>query len=219
MFELVNIHKSFGGIAVLEGVNLALKPGLRLGLTGGNGSGKSTLINIATGFVQADRGGLSLDGKKQPKLRAWQLARRGIRRTFQGVRMQPACPLGEQLCAQNTPAATRRKMLRDSGIAAYLHRFPDQVPAPVLRKAEVVRALLAGPKVLFLDEPSAGLDADELTKLGAFLNRWTAPSLALVIVEHRRDLMAMTVERLVELRHGKLAYIGGAGGAERDPRA
>ena len=204
MFECRNIRKSFGAIDVLDGVNLALKPGARVGLSGGNGAGKSTLINIATGFVEADSGDARLDGKSYRGLAPWRIARRGIRRTFQSVRMQPSAPLGAQLHDPASDPQTRAGMLRDSGVAAYLHRFPAEAPAPVLRKAEVVRALLANPRVLFLDEPSAGLDAEEQISLGAFLNRWTAPSLVLVVVEHRRDLMDMTVNQLFELQNGRL---------------
>ncbi len=207
MFECAGIGKSFGGIGVLEGVDLRLKPGARIGLTGGNGAGKSTLINIATGFIRPDHGVLRLDGKPYQGRPPWHIARLGIRRTFQSLRMAQSLPLGEQLRDPGAGAPTRREMLRDSGVAAYLDRFPDQAPAPVLRKAEVVRALLANPRVLFLDEPSAGLDRAELESLGAFLNRWTQPALILVIVEHRRDLMDRTVNRLFELRSGRLSSI------------
>ena len=215
MFECNDIRKSFGGIDVLEGVNLTLKPGDRIGLSGGNGSGKSTLINIATGFVAADSGALSLDGKPYHRLPPWRVARLGIRRTFQSVRLQPSAPLGEQLYDENTDAQTRADMLQDSGVNAYLDRFPAQAPAPVLRKAEVVRALLAKPRLLFLDEPSAGLDAAELETLGVFLNRWAQGALILVIVEHRRDLMDMTVRQQFELRRGRLVGItAGDAGAD-----
>lgn len=204
MFECRDIRKSFGALTVLDGVNLKLEAGDRVGITGGNGAGKSTLINIATGFVTADGGGVGVKGRPCTGLAPWRIARLGIRRTFQSVRMQPSAPLGVQINDPASDAKTRLQMLADSGVADYSCRLPSEAPAPVLRKAEVVRALLARPQVLFLDEPSAGLDAGELNDLGAFLNRWTPPATALVVVEHRRDLMDLTVSRLLELRHGRL---------------
>ncbi len=205
MFECRDIRKSFGAVRVLNGVNLALEAGARVGLSGGNGSGKSTLINIATGFVEADGGDVSLDGKSCAGLSPWRIARLGIRRTFQSVRMQPSALLDQQLHDPGSDVQTRRDMLKDSGVTAWLDRFPAEAPAPVLRKVEVVRALLARPRVLFLDEPSAGLDAAEMQSLGAFLNRWAEPTLVLVVVEHRRDLMDMTVNQLFELQNGRLS--------------
>lgn len=211
MFECSGIHKSFGGVTALAGADLKLQPGARIGIEGGNGSGKSTLINIATGFIAPECGRVSFNGESLRGMPAWRIARRGVRRTFQNVRMQPSAPLClqlEPLYRQSAGDAcdekNKKRMLEESGVAAYLGRFPAQTPAPVLRKAEVVRALLANPAVLFLDEPSAGLDDVELGRFGAFLNRWSPPDLALVIVEHRRDLMDLSVERVLVLQDGRL---------------
>jgi branched-chain amino acid transport system ATP-binding protein len=78
--------------------------------------------------------------------------------------------------------------------------FPDEISLPVLRKAEVVRGLAARPEILFLDEPSAGLTADELHQFGSFLNQQLGQQTTLVVVEHRLDFMVMITDTVVEMK-------------------
>ena len=92
------------------------------------------------------------------------------------------------------------KLIKLSGLQASLHLFPDEIPLPVLRKAEVIRGLVTNPQVLFLDEPSAGLTVDELDQFGAFLRQQLGQKTALVVVEHRLDFMAMITDSIVEMQ-------------------
>jgi ABC-type branched-subunit amino acid transport system ATPase component len=189
MFEITGVSKSYGGSLVLNDVSLQLRSGDRLGLTGGNGSGKSTLINIVTGYVEPDAGRVVLNGEDLSKQPAWKISRAGIRRSFQTSRMLPTTTMRHQFCIERNRCAIDLALIDAAGLSPYLDHFPSEVPLPLLRKAEVVRALLAKPKVLFLDEPSAGLTSEEMIEFGNFMNAHLPPSTALVLVEHRLDLM------------------------------
>ena len=170
MFEFRKISIGFGGIHVLRDLSIQIHPGDRVGLTGGNGSGKSTLINIATGFLIQQSGQILLGGKSLTGMPAWQYAREGIRRSFQSVRLLPNVPLQDQFKAEVHDIKTLCTLLQESTLAKYLNQFPSEIPLPIQRKAEVVRALIANPRYLFLDEPCAGLTNSELTDFAAFLS-------------------------------------------------
>ena len=95
-------------------------------------------------------------------------------------------------------------MVEGSGIIDYLYSFPNEVPLPILRKIEVIRALLNRPKYLFLDEPSAGMAATDLHDFGEFLKNYIDAETCLVVVEHRLELMKKIDANICELRDGKL---------------
>ena len=199
MFEFRKISISFGGINVLRDLSIQICPGDRVGLTGGNGSGKSTLINIATGFLIPQSGQILLDGKLLTGMPAWQYARKGIRRSFQSVRLLQNVPLQDQFKADVHDIKTLRSLLQESTLAKYLNQFPSEIPLPIQRKVEVVRALIANPRYLFLDEPCAGLTNSELTAFAVFLSNHVPVDCGLIVVEHRRDLINMVAKRLITL--------------------
>ena len=203
MFSMHGICKSFGGIEVLSDISLTLQPGERIGITGANGVGKSTLINIATGFLTPDHGWIQLNDLMLTNCPAWEFAREGIRRTFQSSRFLQTATLGEQLfLAGHAPEYRNRlaDLLDHSNLQSSLHLFPDEISLPLLRKAEVVRGLATQPEILILDEPSAGLTADELHQFGTFLNQQLGRKTALVVVEHRLDFMAIVTDTVVEMK-------------------
>ena len=199
MFEFRKISISFGGINVLRDLSIQICPGDRVGLTGGNGSGKSTLINIATGFLIPQSGQILLDGKLLTGMPAWQYAREGIRRSFQSVRLLQNVPLQDQFKADVHDIKTLRSLLQESTLAKYLNQFPSEIPLPIQRKVEVVRALIANPRYLFLDEPCAGLTNSELTAFAVFLSNHVPVDCGLIVVEHRLDLIKMVAKRVVTL--------------------
>ena len=165
--------------------------------------GKSTLINIATGFLTPDSGHIQINQQILTDRPAWAFALAGIQRTFQSTRFLKTTNLEEQLLlAARVPQSKIRltKLIKLSGLQASLHLFPDEIPLPLLRKAEVIRALAANPDVLFLDEPSAGLTIDELDQFSMFLKQQLGQNMALVVVEHRLDFMAMVTDSVFEMQ-------------------
>jgi ABC-type branched-subunit amino acid transport system ATPase component len=204
MLELRGLKKLFDGISVLNGVNISFQKGTKIGLSGGNGTGKSTLLNIATGFLTPEEGAIILNGDNITHFEAWKLSRLGVKRTFQKVRFNEALILKEQLYTNNEIIKKNRDMLEGAGIIDYLYSFPNEVPLPILRKIEVIRALLDRPKYLFLDEPSAGMAATDLHNFGEFLKEYIDTDICLVVVEHRIELMKKIDANICELRDGKL---------------
>ena len=204
MLELKGLKKLFTGITVLNGVDISIKQGTKIGLSGGNGTGKSTLLNIATGFLTPEEGAIILNGNNITHFEAWKFARLGVKRTFQKVRFNEALILKEQLYTNNEIIKKNRDMLEGAGIIDYLYSFPNEVPLPILRKIEVIRALLDRPKYLFLDEPSAGMAAPDLHNFGEFLTEYIDANICLVVVEHRLELMKKLDANICELQDGKL---------------
>tara|TARA_B100000287_G_C20673962_1_gene794520 strand:+ start:6042 stop:6668 length:627 start_codon:yes stop_codon:yes gene_type:complete len=191
MLELKSVKKSFGGINVFEKLTFQLEKGERVGLTGGNGTGKSTLINLATGFLLPDEGEINFGNLSLLNLKPWQIAKLGVRRNFQSVRLSDSLVLKDQFFVSEQKILDNLEMIEVSGIKEFLDRFPSECPLPILRKMEVLRALLSCPSVLFLDEPSAGFSRTELNEFSQFLIQYIPTSTSLVIVEHRTELMEL----------------------------
>ncbi len=191
MLELKSVKKSFGGINVFEKLTFQLEKGERVGLTGGNGTGKSTLINLATGFLLPDEGEINFGNLSLLNLKPWQIAKLGVRRNFQSVRLSDSLVLKDQFFVSEQKFLDNLEMIEVSGIKEFLDRFPSECPLPILRKMEVLRALLSCPSVLFLDEPSAGFSRTELNEFSQFLIQYIPTSTSLVIVEHRTELMEL----------------------------
>ena len=204
MLELKGLKKLFDGITVLNGVDISFQLGTKIGLSGGNGTGKSTLLNIATGFLTPDEGSIILNGDNITHFEAWKISRLGVKRTFQKVRFNDALILKEQLYTNDEIIKKSRYMLESAGIIDYLYSLPNEVPLPILRKIEVIRALLDRPKYLFLDEPSAGMAATDLHNFGEFLTEYIDANICLVVVEHRLELMKKLDANICELQDGKL---------------
>ena len=204
MLELKDLKKEFDGISVLNGVDISFRRGTKIGLSGGNGTGKSTLLNIATGFLTVEKGSIILNGDDVTSFEAWKFSRLGIKRTFQKVRFNEALILKDQLYTSDEIIKENRDLLKGAGIINYLYNFPNEVPLPILRKTEVIRALLASPKYIFLDEPSAGMATSDLLDFGEFLKDYIDGETCLVVVEHRLELMRKINADIFELRDGKL---------------
>ena len=204
MLELKGLKKAFDGISVLNGVDILFERGTKIGLSGGNGTGKSTLLNIATGFLTADAGSINLNGYNVTSFEPWEFSRLGVKRTFQKVRFNESLILKDQLYTSDEIIKKNLDMLKGAGIINYLHNFPDEIPLPILRKTEVIRALLASPKYIFLDEPSAGMAAADLHDFGEFLKDYIDIDTCLIVVEHRLELMKKIDADICEVRDGKL---------------
>ena len=204
MLELKGLKKQFDGISVLDGIDISLQRGTKIGLSGGNGTGKSTLLNIATGFLTTEEGSVLLNGDNITHFEAWKFSRLGVKRTFQKVRFNEALILKEQLYTSDDIIKRNLHILEGADIIDYLYSFPNEVPLPILRKIEVIRALLNRPKYLFLDEPSAGMAVTDLHDFGEFLKNYIDAETCLVVVEHRLELMKKIDAKIFELRDGKL---------------
>jgi branched-chain amino acid transport system ATP-binding protein len=216
----------FEGVKAVDGVDLTLERGEILGLIGPNGAGKTTFVNAITGFQPPTAGTIELDGANVTGWSPSRLARAGIVRTFQSVRLFPRLSVLENVevaavgCGLNRRAARRMaiELLRRFDLAGRAHELGTGLPHGQERRLGIVRALAARPKYLLLDEPAAGLnesESDELVEaLGGIRNDFGC---GLLVIEHDMRVIMRLCERLQVLDYGKTIAIGTPAEVRRDP--
>lgn len=227
----VAVH--FGGIKAVDGIDLAVAPGEILGILGPNGSGKSTLLAAVTRLVPLHRGRLSLDGSDYTGSPAYRLARRGIARTFQTVRLLPDLTVLENIQLGADLHLGRTARLREllwrgavpevaeaverTGIGDVLDRRPGELSYGTARRVEIARALAARPRVLLLDEPTAGMNQAERREVAGLLRRLRDEGLAQLLVEHDVQMMVDTCDRLLAMNQGARIAEGIPADVVREP--
>ena len=220
-----SVAKAFGGNKVLQDVSFEVQPGEIVGLLGPNGSGKSTLLNTITGFESIDRGAILHDGHRIDQLSAHRIVRSGIARTFQLPSMPTRMSVIEVAMAAatghhgvwetllSTPAARRtEKDARDRAqhlIEQLLLGHVRDLPASALSGGQkkllgIVCALMANPRLLMLDEPTAGVHPNLRQDIVGALKRLNAEGMTLVIVEHDMHFIRAVCTRCVVLDRGHI---------------
>jgi branched-chain amino acid transport system ATP-binding protein len=218
--EAQEVSVRFGGVRALNSVDLAVRPGEIAGLIGPNGAGKTTLFNIITGVQPADRGRVMLDGDDISRWPAHRRGRAGIARTFQRLALYTGLSVHDNLLATweaATPGGVlgrnrRRGRERVAEVLEQL-RLDDLADRPAGhlstgsgRMVELGRALCANPRILLLDEPSAGLDPDETDQFGEILRAVAGTGdedLAVLLVEHDVGLVLEVCDNITVLDFGQ----------------
>jgi len=224
------LAKSFTGVRALEGVDVEVNEGEILGLVGPNGSGKTTLFNCVTGFVRATSGSVSWQGRDITRLAPDQIARLGVVRTFQQKMVFPHTTVGENVAIAWEATGRARTngggvsafrncddLLRFLGLADMARRPASDIPFGFARKLGVGLALAAGPSLLLLDEPAAGLNQDESQELGALIGKITGLGITVWIIEHDMHLVMSISDRIVVLHAGRKIAEGKPGDVASDP--
>jgi branched-chain amino acid transport system ATP-binding protein len=222
VLEVRRLAKSFGGLKVIDELSFGVERGERLALIGPNGAGKTTVFNLITGVYLPDSGRVFLEGQDITGLPSCYRIRRGLARTFQNIRLMSHLTVLENvMLAQYARSPGLRAMLqpvafgrtnrwRDEARAALgeagLEAFADQpagaLPYGIQKRVELLRALLAAPRVLLLDEPAAGLNAAETEALHQALEAIAARGVTLVVVEHDMQFVGRLCPRVVVLNFG-----------------
>ena len=240
LLDASGITKSFSGIRALDNVTLQVAEGERVGLIGPNGAGKTTLFNCILGNLRPDSGSVLLDGVDLGSMPVHRRARMGMGRTFQRIELFSDTTVAEHLLIAErvrrgdgalwkdllgrggpTPDESRRcgEILDLLGLA---HLAAEPIEALSLgqgRLVEVGRALVTGPKLLLLDEPSSGLDRTETDALAATLAEiQREKGFAVLLVEHDVELVAAFTERTYVLDFGHLIANGPTGQMMADAR-
>ena len=219
---LTGVELAFGAVRAIDGLSLRLAPGEVHGLIGPNGSGKTTTLNAISGFVRPQQGQVTVAGRVlQPGATASRAAA-GIARTFQTPRLAGEASVLDNVMLGGTctcratfgeallrlPRARREeRALRDRAMLALravgLERLApvraDRLQHSELRFVEIARALMAAPAFLLLDEPAAGLSADEITRLGELVRAVAAAGTGVLLVEHHADLIFAVCDRVTVL--------------------
>ncbi|HEU4999392.1 MAG TPA: ABC transporter ATP-binding protein [Lapillicoccus sp.] len=224
-----------GGAQILEDVTVEVRPGELLGIIGPNGAGKSSLLNILSGVLRPTAGQVMLDGRDVTRRSATRRARLGLARSFQTSALFDGLPAAENvrlaLQASRRGSSSPWRLVRgahDSSVVDGLLervRMPGtgSVPAVDLshgdrRKLELAMALAAEPSVLLLDEPMAGVSAEDVEGLSAIIGEVRDAGVAVAMVEHHMDVVLGLADRVAVLHHGQLLASGTATEVTRDER-
>ena len=222
--EVAGIEVRFGGLVALDAVTLTLRPGEFLGVLGPNGSGKSTLVNLISGAMRPQRGEIRLDGAVVPVGAPHAIARLGIARTFQGIRLfddftvAENVAMGLYLASMPRPAVgflaggrnSARGALAIVGVPASIWDTPvGALPYGTQRRVEIARALVTSPRVLLLDEPTAGMAETETGEIFELIARASRDhGFSVLAVEHDVPVMRQFSDRLVVLDQGRVIATG-----------
>lgn len=212
------VTKTFGGFVALDGVDLSVLPGERVGLIGPNGSGKSTLVNCIAGTLRATRGSFQFDGHDVGGLAPHRRTRLGIARSFQIPRPFVSMTVVDNLLipllyAAHSHARVQRShrdvtdeamdLLGQVKLQEKAHQLSGELTQVDMRKLELARAIASRPKLLISDEAMAGLSAAEVDDILAILLEMKSRGIAVIMIEHIMRAVMRFSERLAVLVVGR----------------
>jgi branched-chain amino acid transport system ATP-binding protein len=217
-----DLHAGYRNGEVLHGVDLDVESGRTLGVLGRNGAGKTTLLNTVMGLVRPTRGSVNLDGRDLARSRPDQIARAGIALVPQGRRIWPTVTVREHLIL-----AGRRR----AGSPWPVGRVNDLFPVLAERRNQlaghlsggeqqmlaIARALVTGPRVVLLDEPSEGLAPAIVDQIGHIIDAITRSGVAVILVEHDLHLVFGAADTIAVLARGTVAHRADTPAFRRDP--
>ena len=209
------ISKSFDGLRVLQAISFDVRCGEVLGLIGPNGAGKTTLLNILSGVLKPDSGVITLDGANTVFAAPHAAVRCGISRTFQNLRIFGGLSVAENLAIVDPGLV--EPLLHLAGLAAVRSAYAGALPYGQQRRLEIARALALRPRVLLLDEPTAGMTHEESREIASVVRTLREAGLTIVLVEHNLPFMMSIADRVVVLDAGRLIAQGSSTEVLHDP--
>jgi branched-chain amino acid transport system ATP-binding protein len=238
---LDNIARSFGGLRAVNGVSLTAASGRITGLIGPNGAGKTTVVNLITGLLKVTHGRILLGNQDVTEADATTLARAGVSRTFQNIRLIGAASVLDNIVAGfhrhetsgtlanllGLPSAIRERRSLEARAEALLDRFGMATlakhPAGSLsyghqRRIEMMRALAMEPAVLLLDEPVAGMNDNEALGLADIFKSVARQGVAILLIEHNMRFVMSLCEHIYVLASGQLIAEGEPDAIGRNPK-
>jgi branched-chain amino acid transport system ATP-binding protein len=232
LLHVDNIGKRFGGFVALDGIDIEVQAGERLGLIGPNGSGKSTLVNCICGTQQNETGTVNFDGHVIDGLAAHQRTHRGLARSFQLPRPFHSMNLADNLRIPLLYTVHARlgplrsagdldsrclELLEMVGLAKKAKQMPRDLTQVEMRKLELARAMAAEPKLLIADESMAGLSHSEIDDILALLVKLNERGITVILIEHIMSAVMSFSQRLAVLVSGKKIADGKPEDVVRDP--
>ena len=236
ILEVKNLTKNFGGLCAVSNVSMTINQGELIGLIGPNGAGKTTLFNLLTGVYEPSSGLIELneDGQKIQLggLKIYKITSYGISRTFQNIRLFKAMTVLENVkvamhknVRYGTIAAILRlpsyyseekwveekacELLKEVGLYSKRNEMATNLPYGEQRRLEIARALAIQPKILFLDEPAAGMNPQETADLTKLIHHIREKyKLTVILIEHDMSLVMNICERIYVLDYGKMIANG-----------
>lgn len=233
LLEVEGLGKRFGGFVALDGINLTVTAGERVGLIGPNGSGKSTLVNCLCGTLTNETGTVLFDGRNLEGIVAHQRTRLGLARSFQLPRPFVSLSVAENIRVPLLYTVAARagllhmkpaelhdhcvEILKLVGLEDKAHDSPRDLTQVEMRKLELARAMAAEPKLLIADEAMAGLSQSEVVDIVALLIRLNERGITVILIEHIMRAVMSFSQRLVVLVSGRKIADGRPDEVIRDP--
>ena len=241
MLSVKGVNKSFGGLKALSDVGIEVKKNTVYGLIGPNGAGKTTFFNVITGLYEPDSGAFILNGKPYEATAVHEVAKAGIARTFQNIRLFGQMTavenvmvgrhvrthggvLGSILGLKSVKAEEKAireramELLEYVGIGKYHDYVSRNLSYGHQRRLEIARALATDPKLLALDEPAAGMNATEKVELTQLLRKISNDGVTILIIEHDVKLVMGLCDEMTVLDYGKILAQGLPENVRKDPK-
>jgi branched-chain amino acid transport system ATP-binding protein len=225
LLEVKNLHKDFSGLKVLTGINLSIEKGERHSIIGPNGAGKSTLFNVITGKYRPSMGRIFFDGEDITGLSPFKISRRGLARSFQIINIFPMMNvyqnvrnaiLSKEKIRLNTFLRLEKMdridqetlhVLESLGLIGIKDVLAGELSYGQQRALEIGIALATDPKLILLDEPTAGMTKEETKETVALIQNATKGK-TLVIIEHDMDVVFSIAHRITVLYYGEILASG-----------
>ncbi|HEX4918230.1 MAG TPA: ABC transporter ATP-binding protein [Limnobacter sp.] len=240
ILRIAHVSKRFGGLQAVDGIDLQITAGQVYGLIGPNGAGKTTCFNLITGHYQADAGQFVFQGKPYKPTTPESVAKMGIARTFQNIRLFKSMTALENVAigmhtktrqgvlasVLRTPAQRREEqhirgkamaLLEYVGIATYANHLATELSYGDQRKLEIARALASEPGLLALDEPAAGMNATEKLRLRELIARIRNDGTSILLIEHDVKLVMGICDAVTVLDYGKVIAQGTPAEVQANP--
>jgi branched-chain amino acid transport system ATP-binding protein len=232
LLEVENVSKAFKGLLAVDGYGLQLRPGEILGIIGPNGAGKTTVFNLLTGYLRPTHGSIRFSGHDITHNPPHKIAALGIGRTFQNIRLFPSMSvienvktaqqlhdkdnLGTTLLTWPTFRARENRLTQESLEQLALFELADRADQPAIslpygdqRRLEIVRALALRPRLLLLDEPTAGMNPHESMEVLQLIRQIRERyDLTIIIVEHNMPVIMQLSHRIQALNYGQIIAEG-----------
>jgi ABC-type branched-subunit amino acid transport system ATPase component len=240
LLSLQGVRRTFGGLAAVDGASLEVGTGEVHGLIGPNGAGKTTLLNLVSGLIAPTSGSIALDGERIDGMPSHAIAARGITRTYQNIRLFPAltaadnvlvgahlrrvAPLWRRMLFLPSAAAEARaardaslQLLDRVGMADRAGERASNLSYGEQRRVEIARALASSPRVMLLDEPTAGMNPGEVASIAELIRGVARAGHSVLLVEHNVKLVMDVCDRITVLDFGKVIADGTPSEVASDP--
>ena len=240
LLEVKDLSIHFGGVKAVQNVSFTIDAGIVYAVIGPNGAGKTTLFNLITGIYIPTTGTILLDGESIAGKSPDELARRGVARTFQNLQICMNMSAIENVmvgahlrldrnlikAALRWPALRKRdrelhaeaaELMKFVGLDSYVNARADSMPYGALKRLEIARALAMKPRLIFLDEPAAGLNPKETIEVDELVRKVADSGVTVVLVEHDMKMVMNLSDRILVLDYGRKLTEGTGAEVRRNP--
>ncbi|WP_423197795.1 MULTISPECIES: high-affinity branched-chain amino acid ABC transporter ATP-binding protein LivG [unclassified Cupriavidus] len=242
LLKVSGLQMRFGGLLAVDGIDFDVRRDEVFAIIGPNGAGKTTVFNCVGGFYKPTAGEVTLDGQSIGGLPSHQVARRGLVRTFQNIRLFKSLTVVENLLvaqhrqvkagllhgllatpsyrhAERAALARAAMWLDRMGLTAVANREAGTLSYGHQRRLEIARCMITGPRLLMLDEPAAGLNPQEKIELQQLIDRLRHEfNISVLLIEHDMSLVMGVSDRILVMEHGRPIVIGKPDEVRNDPR-